>query len=262
MMAESEIYIHKRNIRNITERLQKLEIENLQNEERISQVKTENKTLYSTEYELIHKILHYEKKLSEMTNMKQKNLNILNQAKIDFERVEHDFNSFNEIRDRIINTINRKKENIQREMSRLCIRDNVNHSPISTLPALPDLNPELLESLKSTMLQLSKNLSSILYEKNNQLSINFEKKSEYVDKLRYEISDMNIKIEELEYPEELMNKLYGIISAINTKNNYYELVERDENLKKISEDKYKARELKRAINEKLMSNRINKIKRM
>ena len=212
-MAESEIYMHKRNIKNITEKLQQLEVENQKNEEKITQVKTENKVLYSTEYDLIHKILHYEKKLSEMTNMKQRNLVILNQTKSDLERVELNLNGFIGVRDKILNSNLRRKEYLERELSgfsnidceALCVAEKV------VRPMLNEISHDILGALFDTYEKLRSNLSSVMYEKNNQLSINYEKKSEMVDKLRDSISELDIKVEELEYPEELIKRLYNMI---------------------------------------------------
>jgi hypothetical protein len=263
MMAESEIYMHKRNIKNITEKLQELEIENQKNEEKITQVKTENKVLYSTEYDLIHKILHYEKKLSEMSNMKQRNMIILNQTKSDLGRVESNLNGFIGVRDRILNSNLRRKEYLEREISRLnsidsealCLSDNL------ARPMLNEINSDVVNAFIDTYDNLRNNLTLVMYEKNNQLSINYEKKSEMIDRLRDCVTELDIRVEELEYPEELIKRLYSMISAINSKNNYYDLVEREENTKQLAEGKLKLKELKRSIYDKLKSNRIKKFKR-
>jgi hypothetical protein len=256
-MAESEIFIHKRNIKSLTEKLQKLEIENQKNEEKISQVKSENKVLYSTEYDLIHKILHYEKKLSELTNMKQKNLNTLNQSRIESERVEQKLNNLVVVRDRIINTNLKKKERMENKLSKHITYEYV----FKPQAVVSGIGTELLYALKQTARNSLNNLSSILYEKNNQLSLNFEKKTECIDKLRNLIDETDIKVDELEYPEEIMNRLYSMITNINSKNNYYELVEREENIKQLSEDKQRLAEMKKSIYEKLKRNHFMKIKK-
>ena len=91
-MKKSDDFSQKLNINLLKNEIEKRKIQSIETEERINKIKIENKNLYSLEFELINKILQYEKKMGEIAHnrnnvssniSKLKDENLLIQEKID-----------------------------------------------------------------------------------------------------------------------------------------------------------------------------------
>jgi hypothetical protein len=242
-MSENEIYMYRRNIINLLNDIKILENECHIYDQRIIEVKTENKLLYSKEYDLIHKILHYEKKLSEYTNLKQKNHIILSSAKKEYSRIENKLNKLKCVKEKLISSMLSKKNLLEQKITSIQYKlsdmkiytSNTNVPNISYVDLLPVLYYKI---------NVMKNILNSIQNDNKTQSIYIEEKK-YMNfvKLREMINNTNEKIDESEFdqPYELIKRLDCIISPILSKNNYYEFIEKEANIKELKEMKERMR---------------------
>lgn len=83
-------------------------------DENIAHLKAENKSLYSTEYDLINKILLFEKKIAELVGTTQKNQANLQSAQNNYNTIKIKFDELKKIKDNIIAAQKRKKAYLMR----------------------------------------------------------------------------------------------------------------------------------------------------
>lgn len=139
-MADSELYV-------IIKQGKKLEMEetNMKEEmtkldEDITWIKAQNKEMYTSEYELINKVLNYEKKLLEIMNQKQKNTNTINILRNEHNTLCEKLNGLLGMKAKIVETQRKKRiclirkaykiqqfledHGINKELENLDLRDN------------------------------------------------------------------------------------------------------------------------------------------
>jgi hypothetical protein len=167
-MTNAEIFTLKSNINKATSDIKILKNENALLDESISQLKTENKSLYSSEYQLIHMILQYEKKLHEFANVKQSYLTNMNSLKSESHALSMKLNSLRDIKTSIIESNKNKVKHYMRVLYKLNQRNEKRASNYGSFSCLDtdttDYNlEEIIEKLKlriySSILPQYKNLA-------------------------------------------------------------------------------------------------------
>jgi hypothetical protein len=168
-MTSSEIFTLRTNITKAAEIIKKLKNVNNLLDENISQLKTENKSLYNSEYQLIHMILQYEKKLHEFANTKQNHLANMNSLKNELQAHNNKLNSLRDISTSIIESNKNKIKHYMRTVYKLNLRNEkrvTNYGSFSCLSedCAIDYNlKEILEKLKlklyTSMISQYKNLA-------------------------------------------------------------------------------------------------------
>jgi hypothetical protein len=169
-MTNVELFMLKSNIAKATSEIKKLKNENNLLDESISQLKTENKSLYSSEYQLIHMILQYEKKLHEFANAKQNYMTNMNSLKTEFQALNLKLNSLRDIKTSIIESNKNKVKHYMRMLYKLNIRNEKRVCSFGTFSCLADADiidtnlEEITEKIKlrlyTSMLPQLKNLAS------------------------------------------------------------------------------------------------------
>jgi hypothetical protein len=140
-MANAEIFTLKSSINKTAAVIKKLRDENNSLDDSISQLKTENKSLYNSEYQLIHMILQYEKKLHEFANSKQNYLSNLNSLKMDYLAVTNKLSSLREIKSGIIESNRNKIKHYMRVLYKLNIRNEKRVNTYGSFSLLEESDP-------------------------------------------------------------------------------------------------------------------------